>query len=101
MTLEENYKTTVDNQFYGVKNSPLETEPINIEVQETGANAMISWLTKPPTTLAFKYDENGMTLKNINLYKNYYYIQQFDLENKIYFYQIYHIIFEILQGNCD
>ena len=70
LTLEENYKTTVDNQSYGVKNSPLETEPINIEVQETGANAMVSWLTKPPTTLAFKYDENGMTLKNINFENN-------------------------------
>jgi len=66
LTLEENYKSTVDSQTYGIKNSPLETEPINIEVQESGANAMISWLANPPTTIAFRYDENGMSLKDIN-----------------------------------
>ena len=65
LTLEENYKSTLDKQSYGVKNSPLETEPINIVAQETGANAMISWLTKPPTTILFRYDENGMKLNNL------------------------------------
>ena len=65
LTLEENYKTSVDNQTYGIKNSPLETEPINIEVQEVGANAMISWLTSPPTKIIFKYDENGMNLNDV------------------------------------
>jgi hypothetical protein len=65
LTLEENYKSTLDKQAYGVKNSPLETEPINIVAQETGANAMISWLTKPPTTILFRYDENGMKINDI------------------------------------
>ena len=68
--LEENYKASVDNQSYGVKNSPLETEPINIDVQESGANAMISWLLNPPTKIVFKYDESGMTLKDITFESN-------------------------------
>ena len=66
LTLEENYKSYVDNQAYGIKNSPLETEPINIEVEEVGANAMISWLLTPPTKIVFRYDENGMKLFDIN-----------------------------------
>ncbi len=70
LTLEENYKSSVDNQAYGIKNSPLETEPINIEVQEVGANAMISWLTTPPTKIVFKYDENGMKIYDVNFETN-------------------------------
>ena len=65
LTLEENYKSSLDNQAYGIKNSPLETEPINIEVEEVGANAMISWLSTPPTKIVFKYDENGMKLYDV------------------------------------
>jgi hypothetical protein len=66
LTLEENYKSSIDSQSYGIKNSPLETEPINIEVEEVGANAMISWLATPPTKIIFKYDENGLKLNDIN-----------------------------------
>ena len=70
LTLEENYKSIVDNLSYGIKNSPLETEPINIEVEESGANAMISWLSTPPTKIVFKYDENGMQLNDVNFESN-------------------------------
>jgi hypothetical protein len=66
LILEENYKSSVDSLAYGIKNSPLETEPINIEVEEVGANAMISWLVTPPTKIVFKYDENGMKINDIN-----------------------------------
>jgi hypothetical protein len=66
LTLEKNYKSSIDSQSYGIKNSPLETEPINIEVEEVGANAMISWLATPPTKIIFKYDENGLKLNDIN-----------------------------------
>jgi len=70
LILEENYKFSVDNLAYGIKNSSLETEPINIEVEESGANAMISWLSIPPTKIVFKYDENGMKLNNVNFESN-------------------------------
>ena len=66
LILEENYKTTVDKKNYGIKNSFLETEPINIEIQEVGANAMISWLSKPPTSIVFRYDQNGMHINDIS-----------------------------------
>jgi hypothetical protein len=65
LTLEDNYKSTIDRQPYGIKNSPLETEPINISVQEDGANAMISWMSNPPTSITFRYDENGMKINNL------------------------------------
>lgn len=66
LTLEENYKSSINNQPFGIKNSPLETEPINIEVDEIGANATISWLNIPPTSIVFRYDENGLQIKDIN-----------------------------------
>lgn len=77
LTLEENYKSFIDQQSYGIRNSALETEPINIEVEDTGANAMISWLSKPPTSIAFRYDENGMQIKDIS----------FDQDTDFEFYQ--------------
>jgi hypothetical protein len=70
LTLEENYKSSVDSLAYNIKNSPLETEPTNIEVDESGANAMISWLSTPPTKIVFKYDENGMKLNDVNFENN-------------------------------
>jgi len=70
LILEENYKSSVDNLTYGIKNSSLETEPINIEVEESGANAMISWLSTPPTKIVFKYDENGMKLNDVKFEGN-------------------------------
>ncbi len=65
LILEENYKSSLDKQNYGIKNSSLETEPKNITVQESGANAMISWLTKPPASIVFKYNEDGMKIENL------------------------------------
>lgn len=65
LTLEENYKSSIDKVSFKIKNSPLETEPINIEVQETGANAMISWLSKPPTSIVFRYDQNGIQINDL------------------------------------
>jgi len=66
LILVENYKSTIDRLNFTIKNSSLETEPINIEVQESGANAMISWLVTPPTSIFFKYDQNGMHLNDIS-----------------------------------
>ena len=77
LTLEENYKSLVNNQTYGIKNSPLETEPINIEADENGANAMVSWLSIPPTSIVFKYDQNGLQIKDFN----------FDIDCEFEFYQ--------------
>lgn len=67
MTLEENYKSSISSGSYAIKNSPLETEPININVGNDGANSLSSWLSKPPTTTLFRYDQNGMKLFDINL----------------------------------
>lgn len=65
LLLEENYKSAINQADYNVKNNPLETEPINIEVDQDGANSMISWLNSPPTKIVFRYDENGMTIDDV------------------------------------
>ena len=77
LLMEENYKSYIDKQPFGIKNSALETEPINIVVEEASANAMISWLTNPPTTILFRYDENGMKINDI----------KFDSDTEFEFYQ--------------
>ena len=70
LILEENYKSNLQNQKFGIKNSSLETEPRNISVSELGSNALSSWMPLPPTTVFFRYDENGMYLNDINFENN-------------------------------
>lgn len=77
LLLEENYKFSSLSQTYAIKNNPLETEPINILVDEDGSNGMISWAGNTPTTTFFTYDESGINLNKIN----------FDLDTEFEFYQ--------------
>ena len=70
LILDENYKSSIQNQTFGIKNSSLEIEPKNISVSVTGSNALSSWMPLPPTTLFFRYDENGMSLNDVNFENN-------------------------------
>lgn len=70
LTLESQYKKTVVEQSYKIKNSSAETEPEFIDVNLDGNKAISDIGIKPPTKNFFEYSDNGISLSSNKLNSN-------------------------------
>ena len=70
LILESQYKKTIADQSYKIKNSLQETEPEFIDVSLDGNKTISDIGIKPPTTNFFKYSNDGIELSSKKLNTN-------------------------------
>ncbi len=70
LVLESQYKKTITNQAYKIKNSVSETEPQYIDISLDGNKAVSDIGIKPPTKTFFEYSNDGIVLNNEKLNTN-------------------------------
>lgn len=78
LSLETQYKKTIIDQSFKIKNSILDVEPQFIDLQIEGINAVSDIGVSAPTTNFFEYSDSGVILSNKQLNAN----TQFEIYQK-------------------